>query len=140
MHKLIRKKEYKARAPEQTVSIIREILKNNGISIDEQLTNEKSVGVYSCRLTVTNEGLSELNIGTNGKGMTEEYSLASGYAEFMERLQNEWLIDTSRTPRFGVSAVPVNECAGDIQKFLKSNYGERENASKTLLSLFPSSI
>lgn len=30
----------------------------------------------------------DLDIGTNGKGGSYQYALASGYAEFMERLQN----------------------------------------------------
>lgn len=34
-------------------------------------------------------------IGTNGKGVTKEYALASAYAEFMERLQSNFLLKSS---------------------------------------------
>lgn len=50
----------------------------------------------SCRVAIGNHGLRALNIGTNGKGRTFEYSLASGYAEFMERLQNGLLLNSKK--------------------------------------------
>ena len=36
--------------------------------------------------------LRTINIGTNGKGMTEAYSKASAYGELMERIQNGVLL------------------------------------------------
>lgn len=55
---------------------------------------EASYSNNNCLFTsrVTMSGcFSNLDIGTNGKGTTYEYALASGYAEFMERLQNNML-------------------------------------------------
>lgn len=39
--------------------------------------------------------MSVFNIGTNGKGRSYDFSLASGYAEFMERFQNRLVFDTN---------------------------------------------
>ena len=79
-------KKYKAVAPEETINKIRGILNTLGIFLKES-SCEKD-GLYACRLTINNDDLSVLNMGTNGKGRSYEYALASGYAEFMERLQN----------------------------------------------------
>lgn len=79
-------KQYKAVSPEETINRIRVILNNLGILLKES-SCEKD-GLYACRLTINNDGMSALDIGTNGKGRSYEYALASGYAEFMERLQN----------------------------------------------------
>lgn len=79
-------KQYKAVAPEETINRIRTILNKVGILLKE--TSCENDGLYACRLTINNDGLSVLNIGTNGKGRSYAYALASGYAEFMERLQN----------------------------------------------------
>lgn len=88
MMQLTRKKAYKARNPEDTVTLIRNILKEKlGITLKEEFF----VGdgeFYSCRISISSYGIEGINIGTNGKGMTQEYALASAYGEFMERLQN----------------------------------------------------
>lgn len=85
-------KPYKARKPEDTISLIRNILHQKlGILLKE----EHYIGddrFHSCRISIGNFNLEELNIGTNGKGMKFEYALASAYGEFMERLQNQLLI------------------------------------------------
>lgn len=83
---MVKFKQYKAVSPEETINKIRTILNNVGILLKEN-SCEKD-GLYACRLTINNDGMSALNIGTNGKGRSYEYALASGYAEFMERLQN----------------------------------------------------
>lgn len=87
-------KEYKAVSPLDTISKIKEILSNIGIlSKEEYIDNEN---FYSCRVNIGNSRISPLKIGTNGKGASFEYSLASGYAEFMERLQNNMLLFAKR--------------------------------------------
>ena len=50
---------------------------------------------------MTTDGLENLGIGTNGKGRNKDYSLASGYGEFMERLQNRILFDNYRFEEIG---------------------------------------
>lgn len=70
-----------------TVRKIKAILKENGINTVEKWMISDVPHCYSLRVTI--EGT---RIGTNGKGVTEEFALASGYGEFMERLQvgNIW--------------------------------------------------
>lgn len=85
-------KPYKAKKPEDTIYLIRKILHQKlGILLNE----EHYIGdnrFHSCRISIGNLNIEELNIGTNGKGMKFEYALASAYGEFMERLQNQLLI------------------------------------------------
>jgi ribosomal protein S12 methylthiotransferase accessory factor len=82
-------KKYKEAPPSDTVNKIRNILFELGIMTQE--TNISNGVFYSCRINLANDKLDVLNFGTNGKGSTYEYALASGYAEFMERLQNHML-------------------------------------------------
>ena len=90
--KIERKKPYKAKAPEDTILQVRKILHDElGILLKEEHFKGDNE-FYSCRITIANNGISDLCIGTNGKGMTFEYALASAYGEFMERLQNQALI------------------------------------------------
>lgn len=87
----IDKNFYKKCAPEETIRRIREILYNCGIFIME--LNDTQDGFYHSHLHIANDNLLQFNIQTNGKGMTPAYSLASGYAEMMERLQNNLKFD-----------------------------------------------
>jgi len=77
---------YKDNKPGNTINQIRNILIDNGIFTTELYWLNNINKFYSCRVQ-----LKGTNIGTNGKGLDEEYTLASAYAEFMERLQNQLL-------------------------------------------------
>lgn len=81
------KQHYKEVKPEQTVSSIKKILDKLNIEVVEQWLPSSYIDTYSLRLEVKGS-----RIGTNGKGMTKEYARASAYAEFMERLQNCWIV------------------------------------------------
>lgn len=88
-------KQFKEVKPEITVNNIRGILtKMNILLLDSIAEND---GIYACRVILGNHEFNKLEIGTNGKGSSFEYSLASGYAEFMEKLQNRYLYDELRT-------------------------------------------
>ncbi len=87
------KKKYKDKLPQETIKEIRNFLTSTGVLLREQ--SWCKYDFYACRLTVSNSGLSCFDIGTNGKGRTYEYALASGYGEFMERFQNRILIEPS---------------------------------------------
>ena len=78
---------YKARPPEETIRLIRSILDKNGIKTEVKQFRYNNY-LYSCRVYITNGKLGQYNLGCNGKGITKEYALASGYAELMERIQN----------------------------------------------------
>ena len=84
-------KKYKECPPEQTIDKIKSILAQNNIKV--KITKSNNKNFYSCRVDVCNNRLKKLGVGTNGKGMTESYSLASGYAEFMEIFQNKLLFE-----------------------------------------------
>ena len=87
-----RNKPYKARKAEDTINLVRNILHDKlGILLKE--THYHGDGeFYSCRINIANCNINNLNIGTNGKGMSFEYALASAYGEFMERIQNQMLV------------------------------------------------
>lgn len=83
-------KPYKALPPEITVTKIRSILQKIGIFVREDIYTASN-NLFTARISIANDSLKNLNIGTNGKGTSYLYALASGYAEFMERLQNKIL-------------------------------------------------
>ena len=92
---LVRLKPYKTSLPYETVQKIRTILFEHDIFLMEIGRKSKISNTYSNRIVVTDEGLESLDIGTNGKGMTARYALASAYGELMERVQNMTI-----TPQF----------------------------------------
>ncbi|WP_319779870.1 YcaO-like family protein [Maridesulfovibrio sp.] len=74
--------------PSETITRAKQLLKKMGIQpLSEKWFNFKDQ-VHSVRIeTDFNNGF----FGTNGKGVTKDYALASAYAEFLERLQNGML-------------------------------------------------
>ena len=78
---------YKTRNPIDTVNKVKNFFINNGFITKEILNNKTESGTYYCRIELYKN--SQYIIGTNGKGMTEEYSLASGYGELYERFCNK---------------------------------------------------
>ena len=83
-------REYKAVSPEQTISKISGILENIGIRVKEIVYGKPSI-CNSVRLVISDSKFEDLDIGTNGKGMSENYALASAYGEMMERIENKML-------------------------------------------------
>jgi len=83
-------KKYKECPPEETIARIKSILTHNNIKV--KVTKSDNKFFYSCRVDISNDKLKKIKFGVNGKGMTENYSLASGYAELMEWLQNKFLL------------------------------------------------
>lgn len=75
--------------PLKTVEKARAILHGVGIFVVERWNDSGIPGIYSVRIVIIGT-----NIGTNGKGATESLALASGYGEFMERLQNGLLFSS----------------------------------------------
>ncbi len=80
---ILQERRYKEINPEETVKKVKEILQDLGIEVEEKWTDKSSVDTYSLRICIKGSDL-----GQNGKGMTKEFAMASGYAEFLERLQN----------------------------------------------------
>lgn len=75
--------KYKERSPKDTLDLITGKLDEAGIKVSEEWTDSGVQACHSMRLCI--EGT---QVGSNGKGTTPEFARASGYAEFMERLQN----------------------------------------------------
>lgn len=75
--------------PADTLHRIQEILRAHGIRTREQWNESGVPHCHSVRISVAGTPF-----GTNGKGVTRELALASGYGELMERLQLGYLMKT----------------------------------------------
>ena len=82
--------KHKDRDPKSTINGIVDMLEQADLHTKVRWTSHPFEGLCSNRVTIVGT-----NIGTNGKGTSEQYCLASGYAEFMERLQNNILGSTA---------------------------------------------
>ena len=78
--------KFKEAQPLATVNRIRSALFDAGIFTVEKWSDSGINGCYSTRIEIAGT-----SIGQNGKGVTREFALASGYAEFMERLQSGYI-------------------------------------------------
>jgi ribosomal protein S12 methylthiotransferase accessory factor len=76
---------HKERDPISTINNLRNILANLGILTIE--SSWRSAGEHNFSVHIHDSNFSKA-IGTNGKGVSKEYALASAYGEYMERLQN----------------------------------------------------
>lgn len=74
---------YRDELPELTIGKIKKILSSVNIETLEINTTKENMNVFSTRVVLKNIP----SIGTNGKGNTYLYALASAYSELMERLQ-----------------------------------------------------
>lgn len=96
----------KDNSPLDTIFKIRKILKDIGLFTIEKWNDSGIPGLFSVRILIPGT-----EIGTNGKGATELLALASGYGEFMERLQNGLLFSSfPHTPKmtaFGFQKVTM---------------------------------
>ena len=73
---------YKDSAPLDTVRRIKQILRDNGLSATEVWQEDVIPNCHAMSVQ-----LNGLTLKTNGKGLTREFAMASGYGELMERLQ-----------------------------------------------------
>lgn len=74
-------------SPIKTVEKIQNILKTHDIETEEEWSDSGVKNCYSLRVSVKGTAY-----GANGKGITKEFARASGYAEFMERMQGGFLV------------------------------------------------
>ncbi len=74
---------YKECNPRDTIHKIRNILHDLGILTAEIWQQNNVNGYHSLNMPIVGT-----NLFTNGKGTSQEYALASAYAEMVERLQN----------------------------------------------------
>ena len=76
---------YKERDPVETIETIRRILAHLGLSPEPYRVANPYPALHSVGLRLP---ASQGSFCSNGKGRSNEYCMASGHAEFMERLQN----------------------------------------------------
>lgn len=101
--------------PEETVKRIKKILKDNNIKVKESKIININDSVFSVRVELKNIP----GIGTNGKGITKEYALASAYAEFMERLQSKFLLKSTFLNKENEKKAFYDEVFIDCNELLK---------------------
>ena len=101
-------KQYKTISPDVTIANIRSILAKNDIAT-EVLCRSVAGSVFSTRVRLIGDGLDALNFGTNGKGVSPLYAMASGYAEFIERLQTDCLYGRPMVPSMRNYLLPGEE-------------------------------
>lgn len=93
---------YKEDTPINTIVKIRKILSDLNVLNYESFWGNPYKNVFSVRIeSFDTEG----RFGTNGKGKNRLYALASGYAEYMERIQNGLLTGTSSLNRFFLNKI-----------------------------------
>ncbi|MCQ2795138.1 MAG: YcaO-like family protein [Bacilli bacterium] len=117
---------YKDRNPVDTINLIKTILKKLGIVMVEKEYNSGVAGVFSFRIAMKNAP----SIGSNGKGTSRIYALASAYAEFIERLANNMLfaIDLSMVHKAYYDSIPVK-----LSSYVNSPFlGPKKNDHKFL--------
>lgn len=114
--------KYKERKPEDTVFAIQRILNETGL-FPVLTWTERS---YECARANRVE-LYPTNLGCNGKGTDELYATASGYAELIERLQNDMLVIRNKADSFkeelgfyefpDEKVTPIQEILEDLDPF-----------------------
>lgn len=77
--------KYKVRTPEDTIQVVKKFFKEKEYTITET-TFQTEAGTWTVHVELFDKGFFVLQ--ANGKGMTKEFSLASGYAELYERYCN----------------------------------------------------
>ena len=100
------KNKYKDDSPGNTIHRIKNILDKNSIEVVEHPWNQFGEDCFSIRIE-----LKGIPLGTNGKGTSKLYALASAYAEFMERLQTGMLLKEN----YGKKELSL--CFPDTKKF-----------------------
>ncbi len=124
----LQERRYKEVSPEETVKRLKELLKELDIEVEEKWSEESSVGTYSLRICIKGT-----DVGQNGKGMTKEFAMASGYAEFFERMQNGMFRFRMEKPTEEISFVnspdeehlTVEQALG-IEKIANKNENQKE--------------
>lgn len=102
----IKNNHYKEVPPKKTINSLKAILLAAGVELNEEWLPQSTAGTFSVRVTLPNS-----SIGTNGKGMTKDYALASAYAEFLKDFRIEYLglVIQIDFPKLGIIGFMMNE-------------------------------
>ncbi len=93
---------YKEDSPINTVHKIRSILSNLDYFVYESFWGAPYQNTFSVRVQADDDSGA---FGTNGKGRTMQFALASAYAEYAERLQNGFLAGGNSFNRFFLNQI-----------------------------------
>lgn len=107
---------FKDDAPLNTVNRIKQMLKEYGIETEEIWGETGVPNCYSLRVSVFGTVF-----GVNGKGVTPELTLASGYGELMERLQLGRIFAADRQKESGSYAMMSENIRMTAQELLERN-------------------
>ena len=107
---------FKDDSPKNTVKRIKGILQEYGIKTEEKWNESGVPNCYSLRVSVFGTVF-----GTNGKGVTEELALASGYGELMERLQLGRIFKADRQKDAERYTYDMHDGYFSAQELLKKN-------------------
>ena len=129
MQTIERRKKYKDKSPKETIAYIKGLLDKYGIKVTEKYHHIDIGDINSCRVYISNPGFEKLYIGTNGKGMNKEFSLASAYGEFIERLANNFLLPNVITNDENTFYMNKKEATPYIKKYCQSVFGDNEVVS-----------
>lgn len=94
---------FKDRKPEETIQIVKKYFEDKGYKIVEEITTSEC-NTWSCQIMLSIND--RFLFGANGKGVTKEYALASGYAEMFERFSNKICIYSN--PFWGKNFIQTN--------------------------------
>lgn len=122
-------KPYKSQDPFTTINQIRAILEECGIFTAEYPYPPADF-FHSSGLFLSDHKVGDLQVGFYGKGMNHKYSLASAYAEFMERLQNGVLFATHYA-----SLYPLKKSLRSIVDSLPGDHPYRKRMERDDLKL-----
>lgn len=107
---------FKDDTPVNTVKRIKGILKTYGIETEEQWNESGVPNCYSVRVSVFGTVF-----GVNGKGVTKEFALASGYGELMERLQLGRIFEADQQKNEAVEVNQVDDAYMSVDELLERN-------------------
>lgn len=129
---------FKDAKPLDTVKKIKNILTDIGIEVEHYEIYSGIGDLHSYRVEI--KGTKGV-YGTNGKGINKEYALASAYAEFLERVQNNLLFSAIRDDSYTEYGFyySIDEREFDIkdlaeleEKFLSNIIAELNESSSVL--------
>lgn len=79
--------KFKTRKPEDTIKIIQDFFTSRGLEYKVVISSPTEAGTWFSHIRLIYNG--QIILTSNGKGMTETFSLASGFAELYERFSNK---------------------------------------------------
>ena len=107
---------YKDASPVDTVNRIKQILREYGIETEERWNETKVPHCFCLRVSISGTAF-----GTNGKGVTKELAMASGYGEMIERLQIGHIWSDKLSAEGGVSSCEAQCVPMDCEQLLRRN-------------------